>query len=152
MDMVISQRHARTEGMDGATWVDAVAWPRWGELNEVTIAEVVSEAEENAAIVPAELVEATSEAAIILQDAKQLRQQGQGVMDAIITGIAMEYEQTDELGEMTDEQLIALDEMQRIAKEQQIRAKVRAEFNAKQAQVKANNLQQRSDQLKGKGA
>jgi len=146
--MVQSLAYHRAEGLKGREWVDQIARAEWGTPAEPARV-IVEQAVSSGAIIPAAVTANTSQSQLTLRTAQQARSGMENLMDAIITGLDAESIEVEISGEMSEEMLIEMDEMRRIAKEQQIRAQVRAKFQERQQAGKAAKAQQQITDMSG---
>ncbi|NJR70509.1 MAG: hypothetical protein HC771_19160 [Synechococcales cyanobacterium CRU_2_2] len=144
-ELTESLAEAKGEGRTPIDWLENVARPTWGELLE----DLRFEAERQGAIVPAALTAASDARGLALTQAQSLQGFAGALLEQVGKHLAANSATATAEQEAIAEAAIVASEMAAILKEQQLRAKVRADFEAQQSAAAATSLEQKLSDLRG---
>lgn len=133
---------AKASGRTASDWLENVALPTWGD-------ELLVEARQVGAIVPAALGSAAAARSDALAQAQSLRSFAGALLQQVGQHLAANSSTAAAEQAAISEAAIVASEMAAILREQQLRAKVRAEFEAQQQAASAAALEAQLSDLRG---
>lgn len=133
---------AKAQGRAASEWLENVALPTWGD-------ELFVEARQVGAIVPAALSGAASARSDALAQAQNLQSFAGALLQQVGQHLAANSSTAAAEQAAISEAAIVASEMAAILREQQLRAKVRAEFEAQQQAAHAAALEAQLSELRG---
>lgn len=148
-ELTLHLKDARDRGWTGESWLELEAWPKWGNRNEETPEVLVDKAFQSGAVVPVEVLEAGDAQHGALVEARKIRGFAQLLAQEMMTTLIDVATESAQGQQELNAEAIAADELLNIAQEEQIRAKVRAEFQQQKQAADAARLAQRMEQFKG---
>jgi hypothetical protein len=138
---------ARRAGQSSSAWVASASARRPDQSVEAR-AEIVARASE-VAIVPVAVEQLHHGQSIALTQAVQLQDMTQILLTRLSQGLELHTQQVETSNQAITEAAIIADETARILAEQQLRARVRSNFDAAQNAAIAQRLQRNMEQLQG---
>jgi hypothetical protein len=144
-ELTESLAEAKAEGRTPTDWLENVARPTWGELPE----DLRFEAERQGAIVPGAIVAASEARSLALTQAQSLQGFAGALLEQVGKHLAANSATAAAEQEAIAEAAIVASEMAAILREQQLRAKVRADFEAQQSAAASAVLSQQLNDLRG---
>jgi hypothetical protein len=144
MELIVSLRHARDEGMMPRAWV--VQQMREQSLDAD---EAIAQATANGAIVPVEVLAAVESGANQLAIAQSQSHLARSLVDAVLTGIHGQQQAYSAQTQALDIERIRTQAAIKYAVELQVEAQVRAEMDAQLAMQKERAIAQQLQQFQG---
>jgi hypothetical protein len=148
-EMTRSLLDAKANGMSPSAWVTRIGRPRWGRVDEPIVAAVVDV--QSLAIVPSSCGLAVAQQTHTLVAAQGLQGFASAILDRLTDGLISHDVETAATNSAIADAAIVADEMIKIGREQQLRAKIRADFESRQQSAAAAALAQQMEQLQGGG-
>jgi hypothetical protein len=147
--MTRSLLDAKANGMSPSAWVTRIGRPRWGRVDEPIAAAAVDV--QSLAIVPSSCNECVAQQTHTLVAAQGLQGFASAILDRLTDGLISHNVETAATNSAIADAAIVADEMIKIGREQQLRAKIRADFESRQQVAAAAALAQQMEQLQGGG-
>jgi hypothetical protein len=148
-EMTRSLLDAKSNGMSPSAWVTRIGRPRWGRVDEPISPTVVDVS--SLAIVPSSCGLAVAQQSSTLAVAQGFQGFAAAFLDRLSDGLISHDVESTATASAIAHAAIAADELIKIAKEQQVRAQVRADFEARQQAAAGAALAQQMEQLQGGG-
>jgi hypothetical protein len=148
--MTRSLLDAKANGMSPSAWVTRIGRPQWGRVDEPIPPSAVVDVQ-SLAIVPSSCGLAVAQQSNTLAVAQGFKGFAAAFLDRLSDGLISHDVESTATASAIAHAAIAADEMIKIAKEQQVRAQVRADFEARQQAAAAAVLAQQMQQLQGGG-
>lgn len=148
-ELTRSLRQYRDQGWTIADWVSQIALPNWGRTDPQWQQAEIDSAAAAGAIVPVEIRQASTASSESLALAIHTASTAQGLLDEVFTAldnIGTEQRQTAEAARI---QRLVAEESLKLAEEMKLRAKIRAELEARQAAKQDEAIRQQLEQFKG---
>jgi hypothetical protein len=149
-EMTRSLLDAKANGMSPSAWVSRIGRPRWGRVDEPIAPSAVVDVQ-SLAIVPSSCGLAVAQQSNTLAVAQGLQGFASAILDRLTDGLISHNVETTATNSAIADAAIVADEMIKIGREQQLRAKIRADFEARQQSAVSAALAQQMEQLQGGG-
>lgn len=149
-EMTRSLLDAKANGMSPAAWVTRIGRPRWGRVDDPIAPAAVVDVSA-LAIVPSSCALAMAQQSNTLAVAQGFQGFASAFLDRLSEGLISHDVEATATASAISNAAIAADELIKIAKEQQVRAQVRADFEARQQAAASAVLAQQMQQLQGGG-
>jgi hypothetical protein len=146
-EMTRSLLDAKANGMSPSAWVTRIGRPRWGRVDEPIAIEAVDVS--SLAIVPSSCGLAVAQQSNTLAVAQGLQGFASAFLDRLSEGLISHSIETSATNSAISDAAIMADELIKIAKEQQLRATVRADYEARKQAADSAALAQQMQQLQG---
>jgi hypothetical protein len=145
--MTRSLLDAKANGMSPSAWVDRIGRPRWGRVDEPIVPEIVDVSA--LAVVPSSCGLAVAQQSNTLAVAQGLQGFAAAFLDRLSDGLISHSIEATATNSAISDAAIMADELIKIAKEQQLRATVRADYEARKQAADSAALAQQMQQLQG---
>ena len=136
---------AKADGMSAAAWIDRIGRPRWGQtIDPPPMPDI-----KTAAIVPVSFARVAESQSLALSQAQSLQGFAGAVLAQLSQHLVAHQVETTAANNAIDEAAIVADELIKIARENRIRANVRAQAQSQQQATKSADLAKQLEQLQG---